>query len=495
MRLPLRALEITNGKPVKPNNSNARLTAMFGFSGAQLSRVHKYAVMAMILCCGGCALFGPPAVPPKPALDFTASAYVGSPMSGPTAGTVPVAAAADGLQIDVQWNALQAVPAEGLSPLDTQSDLTIAPLAAGPILTVGRMTRIVRFGVGDSAVVFSSNLQGGKLGQSALVMNQSGLIVPGATVRFHCQTPGDPVHRFTLGVSQVNGGTIAIGVEGLASAKPTGESTENSPAAGAGPETAFLENLNLTGGSHFVVLIPCKIEGTPWNAIVAGIDVKGVSSDDASAAALGKLHDELTASTQLAQSAGSIPPLRQPELQRAINALSRSDAIRPPLLFLATTTNAAIATDFILVADDPQLAMLRDEIVQFASAKPNLPALDELAWFMDRSAVLLMTGQAAKNTLAPELASVLVLHAGEVGRNPDSLEEIVKSVTNFNDLEQRLIGENYIALEDNSPGARVRAFDWLKTQGKAPAGYDPLGDAKSRRTAINNALAASGGAQ
>ena len=43
-------------------------------------------------------------------------------------------------------------------------------------------------------------------------------------------------------------------------------------------------------------------------------------------------------------------------------------------------------------------------------------------------------------------------------------------------------------LEDSSPAARVRAYDWLKAHARQPTGYDPLGEAHQRSAAIEKAL-------
>jgi hypothetical protein len=48
--------------------------------------------------------------------------------------------------------------------------------------------------------------------------------------------------------------------------------------------------------------------------------------------------------------------------------------------------------------------------------------------------------------------------------------------------------ENLVALEDSSPAARVRAFDWLAARAKAPRDFDPLGPAGQRRAALDKAM-------
>jgi len=57
-------------------------------------------------------------------------------------------------------------------------------------------------------------------------------------------------------------------------------------------------------------------------------------------------------------------------------------------------------------------------------------------------------------------------------------------------LDARVIAENLIYLEDASPASRVRAYDWLQSRGRAPAGFDPLGTPRERRDALEKARSA-----
>jgi hypothetical protein len=146
----------------------------------------------------------------------------------------------------------------------------------------------------------------------------------------------------------------------------------------------------------------------------------------------------------------------------------------------------------VMVADDGLLKELATETREFASIDAVPPTAD-LQWFFDRTALRMMCEAAGQEKLSPELQSVLAIHAGDVARRPDSILELVKQAGGSEALAQRLVAENLIALEDSSAAARVRAFDWLNVRGKAPAGFDPLADAKSRRAAIDRAVAAQGG--
>ena len=94
----------------------------------------------------------------------------------------------------------------------------------------------------------------------------------------------------------------------------------------------------------------------------------------------------------------------------------------------------------------------------------------------------------------PELFAVLTEHFGEPGRHSAAVDEIMRGTSSGGELRRKLISENYIYLEDSSPSARVRAFEWLRAQKLAPAGFDPLGSPKQRRQALDQALSA-GGAQ
>ena len=55
-------------------------------------------------------------------------------------------------------------------------------------------------------------------------------------------------------------------------------------------------------------------------------------------------------------------------------------------------------------------------------------------------------------------------------------------------IEETLIAENFVSLEDSSPAARTRAFDWLRRRGLAPAGYEPVhSTVQERRAALAKA--------
>jgi hypothetical protein len=250
------------------------------------------------------------------------------------------------------------------------------------------------------------------------------------------------------------------------------------------PETAYLAGLPLQAGRHYALIVPCRFDGSPWRGVVALIDMidAPVDSGDRVGGSLGR--PPATGPSTL--------PAAERTLRRATDTLRTAKDPRASLLFLATATRATIAADATLVADAPMLDRLRTQVLQFTKDHDAADAT-ALGWHLDRAAVLTLCDAAQAGTLAPELAAVLVLHGGEIGRHADAMAEAVKGVGSAADLNARLVGENTIALEDNSAATRVRAYDWLKAQGRAPADYDPLGDARERRAAINRAISTTQG--
>ena len=258
----------------------------------------------------------------------------------------------------------------------------------------------------------------------------------------------------------------------------------------AARETAVVDAVRLTDGSAFVVAVPFNRPGQPWTVIAA---IATVETSPLDAAATEKLQADLMQASGEAQAGRSRSPLgNSPTLGSALAALNDPWSVRPAMLLLTSLSDARIAGDMALVADNNQLAALVAETQRLVKSDA-VPPLPDLEWILDRCAVQLMCEAAVKNALSPELKSVLALHAGDVARRPDELAELLKQVGNSNALVDRLVAENLIALEDNSPAARMRAYDWLTTRNKAPAGFDPYADAKSRRAALDKAMTKPGG--
>src|SRR5262249_5235435 len=155
--------------------------------------------------------------------------------------------------------------------------------------------------------------------------------------------------------------------------------------------------------------------------------------------------------------------------------------------YLAGRTGALVCEDVVLIATDQTLDELTKEIFTQLDKDKTPRSAESLAWAMDVSALRYLGRLQSANKLSDDLLAVLLRHTGAVGANSGSIDDIISSVTNPKDLSTRLTAENFVYLEDNSPAARVRAYDWLSARGGAPEGYDPLASPRQRRDALQKA--------
>ncbi len=174
----------------------------------------------------------------------------------------------------------------------------------------------------------------------------------------------------------------------------------------------------------------------------------------------------------------------------AVEALRADATRRAALLFYAQGLGTPLVDDLALAAPDDLLEEYSDALLStFQDLEKE--ALEELlvddarlAWRFESTAYRMLAGRASREALEPELEALLLRHAGEAGRFPTSLEDAVAASTSVADLERRFAEENLIFLEDSSPSARVRGYDWLELRGLQPAGFDPLADRGARRAAL-----------
>lgn len=477
---------------------------------------------------------------PAPALTEALSAFPGTPLSGPLPETTPDFEPTDLMRIDVRWIALQRDLPDVLAPVDAQSRLIVAPLSGTALLSSGELTRLVRFGEGNSAWELLDRVNEGAYGPAVEITRNSHMLAPGTTTRFELRTDDQPGLQRGVGLAlgamagsattqpaapttapaegdgaPIEGddapaegemaelpatrptrsfaGMLAITISDRPPAPPPQE--EDAPPPLARPpvvrETAVVDSLPLKDGATQVVVVPFKMDGTPWTTLLAVITVHELDDDTALEVAevfRGELQD-VSERVRFVSPPGSAD--QGSTIAGALNALDEGKSHRPPLLVLATVSDAAIAADVVLVADDTVLAELRQRVREFASPE-NPPELLDLQWFLDRTALQLLCQRAEEQKLSSELQSVMLLHTGDLARRPDALMDLLRSVRSSEELQQRLVAENFVALEDSAPAVRVTAFDWLRSRQRAPAGFDPLADARSRRAAIDQAVSDAG---
>ncbi len=443
-------------------------------------------VFLPIALLAGCAswhrtpqLFVPPA-------QITSSHYIGTPLSGPRGGDVGRIAFDGSLDIHARWYVIEHFDPGQLPLLASQARLITARLGGAAVLPSGSLTS-------DARVLWSSSVPVQFLASARYAMiGESRAALPmGTTVAFAAldraggadQTLNQPESRrlevslARLGQADMND-KIEIGftVEDAA-AETTGSDVFQQ-------ETAIFEHALDRLPTHLLLLAPFKFAGSNAQAAAVIVTISPASADADFANVVAWAKADLT----------SPPPHENYRsawalgLRRAMDSLNDPTRRRAALVFLAEQSGADICLDVVSVCDDAMLATLADSVEKNGRSELDDPNFDRFAWLMDRTSIAAMQPLLAKATLPPELFAILTLHLGEPGRHAAAVDDIMRTAASRKQLLDRLIAENYIYLEDSSPAARVRAFNWLTAHDVAPPGYDPLASPKERRTALDKAL-------
>ena len=266
------------------------------------------------------------------------------------------------------------------------------------------------------------------------------------------------------------------------------------PAAPAGPpawqhETAGIDIPVFTGSQHFAVIIPFAFPGTTTHGLVAFVDIGPGDDSGQQSEAMARCVADLEKSQA---DLTTPPPLKTSAawsgIRTALDSLSRPAVRRAALVYLGSETSATLCSDTALVIDETNLATLAQAVRQAAATNPAPASPEELGQRADLQTFRLLCTLQASAKIPSELAAVLSAYAGEPARHSGSLEEIQRGLATRSQLDTRLIAENMIFLEDSAPAARVRAYDWLNSHGKAPPDYDPLAPPRARRTALEKFL-------
>jgi hypothetical protein len=441
---------------------------------------------------------------------------------------------ADSLQAKVTFYALQGMPMTGLQPLSPRVRLIVATREGMPVLPSARLTLGVKLRQFDRADTIFKSLAAGKYGPNAVISAQSGILLRGATAAFTLEErQGEPdvipgqnavrqialqLHRSSTAprATTQDGPRVEIGlaVNDFVTPQTPREAGElapppprvgamrgfrNAPAASqpaAPPPTPVYQSevalFSLPPETQALGLfIPIQFGGSASRAILAIVEISPGGADSAYRAAVAKTIDELKQSSQSAAAAVTVlpggDPADWPGLSSTIGSLAWSGRQRAALCFLATQSGADITLDVALAAGETTLSELSQRTVRAISSSPNSRTHKSIGWLLERTTLRMLLQMQTSGKMSPELAGILALRAGEAGRHPETLEEVLTHAADQQDLQNRLAAENYTFLEDSSPASRVRAFDWLNARGLSPSGFDPLASMRERRAALEQA--------
>jgi hypothetical protein len=461
--------------------------------------------IAIIGLVAGCATHGRPAPPLEaPPANVGVWHFAGDAVAGRADATsvVPLLPIEQAQAVRVRWIALSRMTARDSAPLSSSATLITAVRGGTPVLPSGELTRNVRVANGDGAAILEMAMKDGNLAPAAPIAESVGVLSPGITAVFTVEDPQlvpDPMlraaatRRLTIAARLIPpAATNAPSTQPAASSVEVALLVEDLVHAGSAEasmarELAVLDPATIGDGPERAVIVPFRFSGSRGkiSAVLAVIDVTPSAEADDFPAIYVRAQDNLKA----APPDGAVPAAWQPRpnwtsLDVALAALSTGS--RAALAQAATEAGAPLCGELALSADDATAKRLAER-VRSKFAGPTMQSKDAVAWEMDSACIELLAEMETAGPLPPEVISVLAVLAGETGRSAATLAELARSAGSVAEFEQRVAAENYIDLEDNSPAARVRAFDWLRTRKLAPAGYDPLGPPRQRRAALDKA--------
>jgi hypothetical protein len=295
---------------------------------------------------------------------------------------------------------------------------------------------------------------------------------------------------------------LALVLEGRVVARPESEEGEarKAPAQANEPvlerEHLVLESDPFAGGEPLSIFLPASNRKFPAGGFEIRISRVAPPPGDELAAALERGRSELDASLARAKAGSSRITTAEGfhfESGSALPALDDPRLRRGALAFLAQVTGAELAGDLAIAAEPDRLAdfvaELRGRLRGSGADEAGSPSL---GWILERSAYAWLAARALdeKHALSPEMSTLLVVHAGELGRFPELLRDAALECDGLPALARRLVDENRIFLEDADPAARLRAFEWLRDRGASPESFDPLGPLAERRAALDRDRAA-----
>jgi len=457
-----------------------------------------------------------------PALKYELDYSAGSPRSAFTPVETSSLRAEDSPVITVTLLVGRRLPTDFLAAAELQTSMITVFPAARIVAPVARLTKGARIGSIEDAERFIIRLTDQEPDGAVLLQRFHGVLPPEVTAHFRFMESNPADSQLPEGVeiqvcrrSETMGGSkeespavpsleialVASGgikqktVLGDESSKIEGDSETNQDLDRENEdlqvtETILLEPRPFRERDQLAIIVPSPFGTKDAVSFAIAIDVRPPPAEDRAAAAMhrwsfNECMKQLTGADMPGQIQGAEPADADwPGLENAIRALQSYPNQRRALLYLAERTGASLVEDIALSGTDMVVGRLSQALTnEYSSGSMTGGAL--LEWTLERTAYGLLANLLSSDQATPELEAILVRHTGQVGRNVSTLEELTAGAAGIDEFQKLLVRENFIYLEDISPAARTRAFEWLTARGRAPEGYHPLAPAKERRAVLN----------
>lgn len=424
------------------------------------------------------------------------------------------------LLVRVEWFALDTPPPGELQPLEAEAEIVTVSRQAEVVESTPWLTAGGRLAHSEAAMKLAARLADGRAGPpvslAVALAEEHGWIPPYATARFSLSeedTGGDAPRCLEIQVEHQRPQTasgdnsilrVALVVEGAPRANGDGTQDEfqdeidtNEPTAESAPpahgasqrEVLVLRPTDQATSSPMAIVAPSPFVTGDAVSIVALVHFAAKPEKAGfSTAVLQAAHEQADVDLAPAVEVSAPPtpaaaPVAWQGLTSAFVGLRDRQRQRRALVFLADATGASFASDMGLTASDEIVNTLCQAIVGGLETR-RLAGPEELGWIIEQAAVRGAVKLGTLRDMPPELDGLLAVHFGQVGRDLALLEELATAMPERDQFVARVLTENTIYLEDHSPAARVRAFDWLSAQGLAPPNYAPFAPLKERRKAL-----------
>lgn len=424
---------------------------------------------------------------PVPAVQASVEHYPGSPLRG--TGALPTDEdIADAWPVIVRCNALERFPDEAYAALGSQLRLVVSEIDGDPIKPAAEHTGVVRFSADADDETFDTVCAGDAVGRTYAFPRLTGALVRGTTMVASFRGDGAPGPDPTVPPAEVRGSvhihraiddTIHLALEWYVAGVDE-----------VHRELGMVEAEAIAAGRRFAVIHPALRFRNDWPRGYA-VHIT-IGEPPVAPALVAALREDLLEATA-AKTVRDNPAIPDPAFIDAIDGLTWRTRQRDALRYLCRATGAQIASDLIRSAPTPAVAAVSEEvhyaILDRTTTNGKAPDRAMIGWLIERTGLARLITRMreledAGEPVPPEWVGVLVRHAGELGRDPESLEALLRDATSLEDLAARIETENRYFLEDVSPAARIRAFDWLTLRGVDLGDYDPLGAAGVRRAAL-----------
>ena len=479
------------------------------------------ASLSLALSLAACATKRPPQPLSADGIKSRHGHYVGNPLAGAQPVPQPFVQQ-DALAVHIRLIGMEQPIRPELEPLAAHARLLTTLEGENPFLATPSVTQPARYGMGVEAEALVHEIDAGARGRTIELTDFRGVVCAGVTtyqeLTLGSQAAGN-LRRLRVAIYRPKAVTAAATTQPSPAPVQLALLVQNPPSAPAAPaavtpadadagvarggtfpppateavltrETALISQSMDATGQSVIFLTPFAAAGTQIQSIATVIELSLPSADTkfeaASNAMLADLH--AAASTAATRPAAPTPgALDSVFVTSVIDAMTYGENRRAAIVYLAGQTDAHLAEQTAMTAADDFLNQFSLAIAD-AIGRQDIWTRQQAGWLLDRISFEMLARTTIKKRLSPELTGVLLTLAGEAGRSPAAMEQILANLSTRKDFENRLIAENFIALEDSSPAARVRAYDWLKAHARQPAGYDPLGEAHQRSAAIEKAL-------